>query len=122
MAMKSTKYVFKSTIPFNQMRCFQNDSININLTGQACDYWSLIGVDEYHTTALNVFPNPTDGTIQLTHNENIQQLEVFDATGQLILSLPGSASAIQLPAESGIYFLGVTWKNGHQSFEKIIRK
>lgn len=65
-------------------------------------------VTEISGTDIQVFPNPTTGTIQLA-NVTADQVQVFDNMGRLVLSMkkPGSSFSIE-NAPAGMYFLKIT--------------
>jgi len=66
-------------------------------------------VDENEMEMMSIYPNPTHGAIFIGANNDllIQQVEVFNVTGQMVLS--SSKTEINMSElESGMYFIRVT--------------
>ena len=114
--------VFKAaTLSSNQLRCFSNNSLNIQLTNQACNYWSLIGVNEHDLTMLNVYPNPTSGPIRINTDLEIMRIDLYNLYGQLLSSSQKKESIIiKGPAET--YLLKIILVNGQTLNKKVIKK
>jgi hypothetical protein len=68
---------------------FQNTNCHLQL-GFEQGFYGLVGINEnvLLDTGLSIFPNPTNGLIFI-HSENnndLQQIELFDITGKILLS------------------------------------
>jgi len=72
---------------------------------------------------IQCYPNPSEGILKLSSQNTIKQLQLFDKQGRLIMELFPQKSELQLelPQQSGLYFL--KWKAEDHSFgtQKIIR-
>ena len=84
-------------------------------------YWS---VDEQEYVVLvNVWPNPATSTVNIA-GENLDAVYMYNAMGQLILSLDVSndeQSAIDVSGfNGGIYFLNVISNNGNSTLKKVV--
>ena len=105
---------------YNYMRCFGDDSLNIQLTTKACDYWSLIGIEENQRVAFEVFPNPTNAAVSIRSAQEIERVEVYSMLGQKLVEI-SDTKAIGLPEPSGIYVLVIHFKNGQNAIERVVK-
>lgn len=83
-------------------------------------YWSPTGVDEANGKQISVFPNPNNGSF-MVEGEALQQVMVFNALGQLMLSsaLEGNSAIVNLNGvEPGFYMVKVITANG-ESIKKV---
>jgi hypothetical protein len=107
-------------INYNYMRCFSDDSLTIQLTTKACDYWSLIGLEEENLASFKIYPNPSSGWVTLDAEQAISQVEITDITGRK-LAVYKNQTSFDLPLPSGLYLLTVTFKNGEVAVQKVVR-
>lgn len=89
--------------------------------GQTCFDWGINATEGEPNVTIQ--PNPTDGLIVVKGND-LQQIEVFNITGQRIASInKTSPNAIlnlnQQPA--GLYFISVTDSKGNHSVNKVVK-
>ena len=75
-----------------------------------------LGVDDFKTTKLNVYPNPTNNAWNIsTNNQVIKTLEVFDILGKSVMSLKPNSSSIHVDASNltpGIYMTKISTEFG----------
>ncbi|WP_162426582.1 YCF48-related protein [Pontibacter pudoricolor] len=72
---------------------------------------------------LDVYPNPVQDRLYLSHPENIQKIEVLDQVGKIILHLTPNAKNYELDLSTkvaGIYFLRV-YSESFTHIRKIIK-
>ncbi|WP_367392030.1 T9SS type A sorting domain-containing protein [Lewinella sp. LCG006] len=75
-------------------------TFNLEVTNQGS-----VGVTNISETALRVYPNPTQGMIQLPQI-NLERVEAYDATGRLVVSQLQPGTSIDLGAQpAGLYIL-----------------
>jgi hypothetical protein len=81
----------------------------------------LSAVVDISQTNIQVFPNPTEGEIQL-RNVTAEMVEVFDNMGRLVLSAvnPGSNLDISQTA-AGVYFLKI-YADGQVYSTKVVKQ
>lgn len=98
------------------------------LEGAECDsvvgltLMILEGVTEASDTDIQVWPNPTNGTIFIQADAIINRVEVFNLTGQCVLQSE-KAEAIDINhLEKGVYFLILSDRDGKKSITKIIKE
>lgn len=83
-------------------------------------YYSTTGVDDVANQQVSLFPNPTKGSFTV-NAENLQQVMVYNAIGQLVLSqvCEGNSAVLDLSnMESGLYMVKVISANG-ESVQKL---
>jgi hypothetical protein len=88
---------------------------DVNITEAGVDIFFInehvVGLDELSKTQIKAFPNPTDGSIELTNIESEQEYKIVNTNGQVILSgiVDPNASIIVLESvQSGLYFIHVS--------------
>jgi len=77
------------------------------------------------TEDVQLFPNPTNGLIQMNLPKQALQLRVFTLSGQLLQEQPfnGTSNAeFNLEGPSGIYFLEISNKYGERVFKKVVKQ
>lgn len=98
--------------------CFyQNEELLYsNPDWNSCDITVSIPENKYK---FNVFPNPTNGYINIETTEQIESLTIIDFTGRLIKSENNKVIDLSM-LKAGIYFLKV--KTNNDNFTKTIIK
>ena len=97
------------------------------LEGHDCDsvigltLMVLEGVDENAENAVQIWPNPTTGQINIDAEEPCD-VEVRNVLGQLVLQATKAETIDISSLENGVYFLLVTDKNGRKCVTKIIKE
>jgi hypothetical protein len=74
---------------------------------------------------VSLFPNPTQGQLQLKATEDIQRVELRNVVGQLVKSveLSGLETTLDLSGLSeGNYFVSIMLKNGLTTTQKIVKQ
>lgn len=98
------------------LRCFQNDVIGLyQLTDFDCDYISTDIESFGELNKIQVFPNPTDGIVQI-NALNIERVEVINLEGKC-WDFEAKNEIDLSNLEQGVYMLKVS-----TSYEIIIRK
>lgn len=85
--------------------------------------WVSVEETEY-TVLVNVWPNPATSTVNIK-GENLQAVYMYNAMGQLVLTLDvtdgDGQSAIEVSGfTSGIYFMNVIAQNGGSVIKKVV--
>jgi hypothetical protein len=112
-----------ASLSTHSLRCFSDNDISLNRSSssQACDYWSLLSTSELDLARLEVFPNPSAGTIRIKADLDITSLELMDLSGQKLKSYAKEERELRLPYQSGLYLLKVSFENGSQELVKLQR-
>ena len=74
-----------------------------------------VGIGEEEATYVMVYPNPTNGVMNIEANEMIQSVRVMNLAGQTIISTAVDAERYQINAsdlETGIYFVQIETASG----------
>lgn len=112
-AFKGSQQIFQHQLqlPFLSM-C---DTINIPVG---------IAEQEQFGQNLSISPNPTNGLLTFQSNQNIQQVQVFNISGQLVFSEEQSSSnQIDLSdLEKGIYLVKILLEDGSVFSEKVVKQ
>jgi len=84
-------------------------------------YSAVTGIDAVASDNLQVYPNPSNGSLKIssTHNCNYQVLSI---SGQLLESGVVLNQSLDLNQENGIYFLHLQFEDGSSATKKIIIK
>ena len=83
-------------------------------------YYSTTGVDDVANQQVSLIPNPTKGSFTV-NAENLQQVMVYNAVGQLVLSqvCEGNSTVLDLGnVDCGLYMVKVISANG-ESIQKV---
>ncbi|MDZ7845531.1 MAG: T9SS type A sorting domain-containing protein [Owenweeksia sp.] len=93
-----------------------DDTATVSLFVEDCS----IGISEVAISNLEVYPNPTNGNVQLevkTNGDQLQSLELYSMSGQLVMSrqLTGQKATVDLSSfADGLYNLKVTTNEGSE--------
>ena len=83
-----------------------------------------VGLREFTNDKLcSVIPNPTNGLLTITSNTELQNIEVTNVAGQVLLSQPCNSKSqiVQLQnLAEGIYFVKVVCTNGMSVTKKAV--
>ena len=82
----------------------------------------ILAINEFSINNTSVFPNPTNGLVNISSQEEIIKIEVFDILGRLIKSNQGINSIDISNLNQGVYILKFTTRNGFSKAQKIIRE
>jgi len=95
---------------------------DIYITSLTIEEGNSTSVDERLFEAINIFPNPTSGVISITSPAlPILQADLFNSTGQLVLTQINPSQLDISNFSSGLYFLSLTTPSGN-STKKILLK
>lgn len=85
----------------------------------------ITGIEAAQAAAFSVFPNPANGviTIQLNSFSADAQIDIFNATGRLVVSEKPMSStvSVELPEANGIYLVRITI-NGASTTRTVIKE
>lgn len=79
------------------------------------------------SSSVSVFPNPTQNNVNLTFNENVNNVEVslFNSVGKLLYNkkLIGNYNLeVSLPIEKGVYFIKIETDLGKTETIKVVKE
>lgn len=85
------------------------------------DVTSTVDIEEY-TSETAIYPNPATDMINISTDNQIQRVEIFNMQGQLVKVQTGEVTSISVKdLANGLYTLKLTTDNG-TSMHKIIKK
>ena len=67
-----------------------------------------------------IFPNPTNGQLNINSMESFERIELFDCLGILIRQYKNDDAIYISNIENGFYILVITNKNGSKFMKKLI--
>ncbi len=82
-----------------------------------------LSVDSKEFTFINVYPNPTNGSVTVTMNAEFASIELVDAQGKVIaVSTVNNGGIVDLTSvERGVYFLRVKTEKG-QTTQRVVKQ
>ncbi|GGG46984.1 T9SS type A sorting domain-containing protein [Bizionia arctica] len=81
-----------------------------------------LGVEDFASVNVSVYPNPVTDRLHINTLENIQKITLVNALGQSIRSLPSHAEDIAMASlPNGLYILTVELANGKKQTFKIVK-
>ena len=81
----------------------------------------LEGITESAETSIQVWPNPTTGTLHITA-DNINKVEIYNLLGQMVLTAEKVETIDLSNLENGVYFLIASNKEGKRSITKVVKE
>ena len=81
----------------------------------------LDGITETSETAIQVWPNPTSGLLNIKY-QDIEKIEVFNVLGQIVLQAEKAETINLENLEKGLYFLRVSDIYGKQNIIKVVKE
>jgi len=83
-------------------------------------------VDELNSNTLMVYPNPSNGIVNVRNNGNLKTIQLVNSLGQTINTVANITNkqliTLDLNDLRGVYFLKITNQNGEQQLRKVILK
>lgn len=70
----------------------------------------MVGVDDVFQTQLSLFPNPSNGIINIENNTEIEKISVFNLQGKLILETAVGKEKAEIDMSSfanGVYMMNI---------------
>ena len=85
---------------------------------------ALVGIGSTKTEKVGIYPNPTNGTLNITTDKNIQSVVVYNSLGQVVFTNAVNANEVKVDISnlpSGIYTVK-TSINGEDNFSKVVKE
>lgn len=75
-------------------------------------YLDVTGVELIGDENITIFPNPTDGLLNLSSNQQIEQIRIFDMHGRMVKQESSNGRQINVSdLDAGLYFIQATINN-----------
>ena len=98
-----------------------NRIVNTTVDVGAYEYDATLSTDDFNTFSdFSVYPNPTNGILNVKSNEEIVQIELFSLEGKKVKLIASSSIDIS-DVTRGIYFIKVQTALGSLGTKKIIK-
>lgn len=85
---------------------------------------AVVGIESNKSVNISVYPNPSNGILNIKAEKNIQKVEVFNAMGQLVNSLKANANNATLDLSdlpNGLYTVNAV-VDGSNNISKFIKE
>ncbi|RZJ67843.1 MAG: T9SS type A sorting domain-containing protein [Flavobacterium sp.] len=85
---------------------------------------SSLEAPQFSVSTVQLFPNPTNGFVNVSASSEISAINIFDISGRLVKTLAANSSEIQIDLNgftSGIYLLDIKSING-SSIQKVVKQ
>ena len=83
-----------------------------------------VSVNENETVTISIYPNPSNGLVNIKSNGSIRKIQVLNSLGQTIYTQSNTGTkpviSLDLSDFSGVYIIRMTDANGQQMIRKII--
>ncbi len=111
-------------LPAYTLRCYKDDSLNVNFGNKVCNSWAFIGIEENDALSqIQIFPNPASNYIRLSGMQNTNATltwRIIDLQGKTLLKgiLENNDDKIDvLGLSGGMYILEL---DGRKSLRFIV--
>ena len=71
---------------------------------------------------INIYPNPTNGLLNINTNENINSISIYNIIGKQVLNTIDKETINISSLEDGIYFIDITTEKGIYTQRIILAK
>jgi hypothetical protein len=85
---------------------------------------SLVGIGSTKAEKVGIYPNPSNGTLNITTDKDIQNVVIYNSLGQVVFTQDVNANEVKINISelpSGFYTVK-TSINGVDSFNKIVKE
>lgn len=100
--------------------CFEDDSLYYNPSGSACEFY--LGLDEAGMNKVSVFPNPTEGRIELLSDIPLKTIKVMNALGAVLKEVRSNLTLMEIDLTElpqGSYYLNIENSNGEMMVKPV---
>ncbi len=98
------------------IRCYHNNEIDINFTSRECDYRIVNSINDNLANRFELYPNPTSKHLQIKTGLRVDNIEVIDNSGHIVLQTKKTDVNIS-SLKSGVYFVRI-----HSDNQTIMKK
>lgn len=88
------------------------------------DLGTFVNMETTEETKLSVYPNPSNGTVNIAASENIETIQIISITGQTIMQVSANSSVVKIDTSDlpkGMYQLKVETSNGSQMKQLMVQ-
>lgn len=111
-----------SIVEFDQISfiCFEDDSLYYNPNNQACEYY--LGLNETEMSKVSVFPNPSQGKIELLSDIPLKTIQVMNVLGTVLKEIRSNLTLTEIDLSElpqGTYYLNIENSNGERMVKPV---
>lgn len=81
-----------------------------------------LGIEENNTNLFSLYPNPTNGLLNIQSKTSIDEITIFNNLGQLLLASENKNQIDISTLSEGIYFVKIKDENGQTETKKVLKK
>lgn len=81
-----------------------------------------LSIEENQTNHFSLYPNPTNGLLNIQSKTSIAEITIFNNLGQLFLSAENKNQIDISTLSEGIYFVNIKDENGQTETKKVLKK
>ncbi|MEX2380295.1 MAG: T9SS type A sorting domain-containing protein [Vicingaceae bacterium] len=106
----------------DHLACMQLNSVSIFSQYTGCQNIITSIQKKEEEDFINIYPNPTEGFVQLSTTAKLQTIEVYNLQGQKVQEINPQERSWELPEQSGLYLIRLQDKKGRFYTEKMVRE
>jgi hypothetical protein len=80
-------------------------------------------VSEQVTQAVRLYPNPSDGSVFVASDTDLQAVKLYDIAGRLVrhITIYGTTTELDVKdLDGGIYFIQAIYSDGNTTTQKLV--
>lgn len=82
-----------------------------------------VGIEENEAEGLSIYPNPTSNVLHVSSGIPVQDVQIFNLQGQLVLTQSGDVQTVSVAdMANGVYMMKVTTVDGTVTTQKIVKQ
>lgn len=86
---------------------------------------SLSDIPDCEHETVTIMPNPTNGSVRVSADQNIQSIRILNADGKLLntITVQDKATALDLGSyDGGLFLLDIRFKDGTSAVKKVVKR
>jgi hypothetical protein len=97
-------------------------NLTVNVLTGAYDFGTALAVNKFDAASFKAYPNPTRDSWNITANDDITSIQVYDVQGKVVYTKFGASKEVSVNAtelSKGVYFAKVATANGESTLKLI---
>ncbi|MBA4317590.1 MAG: hypothetical protein C0412_04240, partial [Flavobacterium sp.] len=97
-------------------------NLTVNVLTGAYDFGTALAVKNFNAGSFKAYPNPTRNSWNITSNDDITSVQVFDILGKSVYTKSASSKEVNVNAATlskGVYFAKVSTANGTSTVKLV---
>ena len=88
----------------------------------SCKAITISGINDVSNTyEVNIYPNPSNGIVNISSNQSIEKIEVVNILGEVLISEINNYQVLNIDSiENGLYFLKIKFTSGEEFQQKLL--